>query len=1058
MKLTPKQQEAVDAAGSVAVTAGAGTGKTALLAERFVHHVVKDGLSPLQIVAVTFTDKAAAELRSRIRSALLAAAGQDRADESDAAQISTIHTLAARICRDFYDRSRIPADFAMLDETDAEILLAEWFEGSLGVISPETVTGLGYTWLGRALRDLFKDLPAAREALAKDEAALRDLVDRSREASIVALVASEAWRDAASAIRDHRGSDKDAIEKRRQKARAAMTDIEARQNVDGALMVLKGIAVTHGTDANWPNGGLAEVRGALVALRDAFKKCVEERGAEFGDADREMCRRTALLKSAFESATEYIRQAKLDRRLLDFADLEHYALAALDDAAVRAHYASRWKAILVDEFQDTNPVQERLINALACAGVRLTIVGDGKQSIYGFRRADPRVFERFRKAIENDVILDRTFRTHDQLIRTLNSIFAGTLGNLHQPLTAERETPPHEAPFVEVHSFCNDDGDIAAMRDIESRYIASEIARILSEGHIVWDRSGKVHRPIRPSDIAILSRARAPLDIYIDDLLKAGVPAVNTGGGDLLDTQVAKDLSVLLRFAADPADDVALVAILRSPFFAVSDVSLYELSQHKECDETWWRLVLRNGSVIDREQRLLSRLLMISKSMTARRFVEIVDDLTGYTSVMANLEQGERHLADWFGFVDLLDRFASLGRSDAVGADRYLKELAAAEVTIPRPPLDAGNAVSLMTIHAAKGLEWPIVFVPNLSAEARGSSSTVIFDAESGVGFKVVVQKDDGTYSKKEPAVYGVLKRQKKDADDAESRRLLYVAMTRAQDRLYLTSAGREANSFSVLSEGLAAAGIEIQRHDLTFSPTVRLTGAESRVSTPARRDLLNGVAPVIYSAAATGLSEYAICPKRFKLRHVDGHIGVGEGVAFDAALIGSLTHTALELGLRTVDELRPLADGVGDDIISRAMQLAENFYSGDQFLEFRRGLPEKEARRSIDLGGLNVDCIVDRVGEDYVLDYKTDSEINPSEHAVQLAIYAKAFNKPRAVIAYLSHSEIYSYSSSELADAEQEATRSAAGIAAGVFQSTPSAAACRRCLYSSICAESHKN
>ena len=105
MDLTPKQKEAVDAERSVAVTAGAGTGKTALLARRFVHHVVEDGFSPLQIVAVTFTDKAAAELRSRIRSALLLAAGQDRADEADTAQISTIHTLAARICRDFYDRA-----------------------------------------------------------------------------------------------------------------------------------------------------------------------------------------------------------------------------------------------------------------------------------------------------------------------------------------------------------------------------------------------------------------------------------------------------------------------------------------------------------------------------------------------------------------------------------------------------------------------------------------------------------------------------------------------------------------------------------------------------------------------------------------------------------------------------------------------------------------------------------------------------------------------------------------------------------------------------------------
>src|SRR6185503_10053908 len=200
MELTPKQQKAVNAQGSVAVTAGAGTGKTAMLARRFVHHVVEDGYSPLEIVAVTFTEKAAAELRSRIRSALLLEIGQERADEADAAQISTIHSLAARICRDFYDRAGIPSDFRMLDETDAGILLADWFDEALGEISPEVVTGLGYSWLGRALQDLFTDPPAAEEALAKDESALRDLVERVRETHIVKLMDCDAWRDAASTL------------------------------------------------------------------------------------------------------------------------------------------------------------------------------------------------------------------------------------------------------------------------------------------------------------------------------------------------------------------------------------------------------------------------------------------------------------------------------------------------------------------------------------------------------------------------------------------------------------------------------------------------------------------------------------------------------------------------------------------------------------------------------------------------------------------------------------------------------------------------------------------
>src|SRR3954470_19558403 len=184
MELTNRQKDAVRAERSVAVTAGAGTGKTAMLAERFLHHVVVDGMSPLEIAAVTFTEKAAAELRFRIRETLLVNAGEDRASEADAAQISTIHSLAGRICRDFYDRVGIPADFRVLDETDAEIVLAAWFDEAMGEIEPDVVTGLGYSWLIRALRDLFKDPPAALDALTFDEKSLREYIDRACEDAV----------------------------------------------------------------------------------------------------------------------------------------------------------------------------------------------------------------------------------------------------------------------------------------------------------------------------------------------------------------------------------------------------------------------------------------------------------------------------------------------------------------------------------------------------------------------------------------------------------------------------------------------------------------------------------------------------------------------------------------------------------------------------------------------------------------------------------------------------------------------------------------------------------
>ena len=1058
MELTSRQSEAVRTERSVAVTAGAGTGKTAMLAQRFLHHVIYDGMSPLEIAAVTFTEKAAAELRSRIRETLLVSEGDDRAAEVDAAQISTIHSLAARICRDFYDRVGLPADFRMLDETDSNIVLAAWFDEALGEIETEVVTGLGYSWLTDSLRELFKDPPAAIDALSFDEAALRESIERAHEEALIELVRSDCWNRAAEIIERFSGDVADLVEIRRRDTISAMADIGARRNIDDALKVLKGLASNHGSQKRWPNGGLGQVRGCLIELRDAFKNCTEIRSLEFGDADAEMCRRVTLLRKAFAGAFKYLQNAKARHRVLDFNDLELYALEILKADDVRAHYAKRWKAILVDEFQDTNPVQEKILHGLVEGGARLTIVGDGKQSIYGFRRADPRVFARFRESIGNDIVLDKTFRTHDELVRPMNDIFSSLLGRDHEPLEADRSTPPHDGPFIECHSFLNDQASFDELRAVEGSFIASKIAKILNDRLTIWDRKRKEHRPACPSDIAILSRNRAPLETYVEEILDAGIPAVNIGGGSLLETQTAKDMTALLRFAADPSDDIALIALLRGPFFAVSDKTLYEISRSRNRDETWWQLLAKQHQLVDREYQTLLKIYLRSRTVSAERLIEIADELTGYTAVIANLEQSERRMADLAGFNSLLRKFARLGRSDIVGTVRYLKELIATEANIPQPPLEPGNAVSLMTIHAAKGLEWPIVFVPNLSGKGGSDNSTVVFDAEIGAGFKVVMPGADGTYKREEPAVLKLIRKKKSDDQRRESARVIYVALTRAQDRLYLTSAGKENGGLSVLMPGLERAGIRVERHGADeVQPKPRRLSEEGD-RTPRATFQISEVRPRLTSIQASGLVDYATCPKRFKYRFIDGHPGLRHGANTDAARIGTLTHLALEFSIRSVDDLRPLSDGASDELLNEAMRLVENFYSAEDFIEFRTGLPEKEVAKTLTIGDFQIACKIDRVGPDYVMDFKTDSEMVPEHHAIQLWSYAKAMNKSRAVLAYLRQQKKYEYTISELDKAKSLAEAVISGIAAGNLISKPSDSACRRCSYYVICEERHEN
>ncbi|PSN17922.1 hypothetical protein C7271_15200 [filamentous cyanobacterium CCP5] len=1063
MGLTKDQQRAAQAPGSVAVTAGAGTGKTHMLSERYLYFL-QQGFSPLQMVAMTFTDKAATELRSRIRQTIVQQMS-DRPDllaELEAAQISTFHALAARICREHPDKANVSLDFAVQDEVDSPIWLAETFAAALEQLPGHLYEAVPFSVMRDVLQALLADPLTAKEALQRDRAAWLPILETMRQQALADLLASEDWHTGQAVLNTH-AAPGDKLDVYRLDALEAIATLEQSHDLVTALETLKSLKVNVGSQKNW--GGkevLTTVKDAIRALRtlaeDALKAgLITLAPNEFDDETEAVL---PAIREAFDWSWEFLQAAKYEQRFLDFNDLEVHALRALADPAVQDYYAQRWQVFLIDEFQDTNPIQGQLLERLTAKAI-LTIVGDVKQSIYGFRRADVEVFKAWQKRIHNNgepVELGLSFRTHHSLIQQINQVFAPVLDDLHQPLEAHRNEPLEPTPEIQLYTVTvgeehKDDKATDTTKEpcqrVEAQKIADLVQEMLNAPIQVHDKPSGELRPIRPGDIAILSRTWGPLELYGNAIGARDIPILQAGGGNLLETREAKDAWAMLRWLADPTDSLALAAVLRSPFFAVSDRTLYTFAQSLPEKTSWWKhLQTVEDSMLARACAVFKELLVARRTEAPTRLLQLSDRLTGYTAVIANLPGAERRLADWRGFVELA-RSLEGGSFDVLAVVRRLKRIQAEEVKIPRPALAGGDAVSLMTIHASKGLEWPVVIVPDLSRSLSGDSSAVRFDPALGVALKL----EDEAGDRQKSALYTLLEQRKKADDREESKRVLYVALTRARDRLILTSASPSGGSLDILQPGLDGL---IEPEAVAFMPELAKPMPPVSPPLPPRptQILAHAAGAGLAELPVTALSDYALCPKRFEFCYVQGHPGYreGDGSGEAAMAIGKLAHKALELKIRDFDELKKHAPDLTDEQVQDALNCAERFHHAPGFAAYREGALQWELPVSLSLGGITFNGVVDLVGEDFVLDFKTDRTFQPEHHQFQLWAYSQATAKPNAQIAYLRHDRLHTFTPAQLSELAASASTLVNGLVKGDFAPTPSETSCGICPYVEVC------
>lgn len=1073
MTLTIDQKKAVEAPGGVCVTAGAGTGKTHMLSARYLQLLRAHQFSPLEIVATTFTEMAASELRARIRKDVAQSEPPFPAEvaaELEAAPILTMHALAARICREHPEAAGVPADFTILEERpEGPIWQMEQLDEAIAALPLDILKAIRSTLLREAMEAFLKDPLTAESALACDPEDLEQVVEAERAAILQRLIGTRDWMDAVSTLRSCAGEGE--REDQRLVALRAAEHLQAWQPgqpwID--LQDAVGLNLNKGKALKgWDKDQHKSVTEALKIVRNGIKD-EPLLLKEHGEIDDQLAEMIPPLQQAFRLVRDFLQASKFRARTLDFADLEVHALKALEHPEVLEYYRSRWRTYLLDEVQDTNPIQAQLLDRLT-TGAILTIVGDEKQSIYGFRRADVTVFQRMADSIEGRgggrVTLQESFRTHGALISTINKICGPSLDNLRQDLEGKRPEP-HPGPHVHVaHVPKMSPPNVEAQRRIEARFIARKLMAMFDEGLMIHDKPSGELRSMRWGDVAILCRTGAPLAIYEEALAAEGIPTAMARGSDLLSTREALDGTALLRFLADPRDDQALIALLRSPFFAVPDGILHRLADHR-VNRTWWEILKESlEPELKHARDLLDRLLSKRHELPSR-LLQLADEGTGYSAVLSAMPGNRRRLTDWRGFIAQVRIFED-GAMDVMTVIRRIRRMVTEEVEIQRPPMEAGDAIALMTIHASKGLEWPIVVVPNLSADKNSDKSQVRFDAALGVGLKFKDEENKGL----EPLRFALLKSRQEAREEAEERRIYYVALTRARDHLLLTAADPAKNALSFLMPGVEAAGLtveEIQAEAGDERPPMPV--APQAPSVPARW-IERPLGTRLTELPVTALSVYAHCPRAFAYRYVDGHPGVvlldyEERVHSDdveelapplpvpvphANRVGTAAHLALELDLDDEEVLARHFPDLAPELVAIAMGYARTFRTSPAFESVRGAIIEKERPITLKLEGLELRGMVDAVGDDFVLDFKTDRVMEPDHHAMQLWAYAQALGKPRAYLAYLHAGKLVELTVDRLAAAGMQAEAVTKAIGMGQFHETTDFGDCSGCAFDSIC------
>ncbi len=953
-ELNQAQKEALDLSSHCLLTASAGSGKTTVLVNRVVEILERNEFRPEQVVAITFTEEAAAQIRLRVQEVILTrsqAASSEEAgnpwqsvlDTLSHAKITTLHGFCLSLLKEFPDELGLDPGFQIISAGEQKFWVQDCVRGALRAYSERFHPGLreilNYV-APSELQFLLVDLIQRRnhrqlEALESSQELLSEIYFQENSHR---LYHSPLWWGLKQFL-DRVPSALLAAEDSYANRCAAQKDLlvsRATSSEDEFVLrfqeTLKTRARPSKRWSGWPL--YSELKSHWEGVKEEYKRFPLQLRPNRGDrveASGVHYERTLeLVRGLYQDVMVRYQEEKAKESVVDFDDLLDFAHRLVQNGRVRNALRRRYPFLLVDEFQDTNHLQWQILLPLIGPESNFFAVGDTKQSIYRFRDADVSVFRKVQRWVERRgrlLELRENYRATPQLVEFSNQIFQDLFRlrldyeAVYQEMNPCRPLPLSTRAGItsSVRSFFYD--TLPDGFPTEADFTVEAIQQLVKEG-------------FRRGEIAILLRSRTRLKDFERALSRCQVPFLTLAGASLYDEPEVLDLTNLLAFLDNPSFDIALLGILRSPFFNFSDEDLFLLSRLPG-EGFWAKLssedpVPASTSKMPPHWRFARRKLEEWRTRyqfdTLASFLAGALEETGYGKIVFASRRGIQARANLEKFLDLVRSF-ELGHGPALRPLlRFLDALRSVD------PADGGlmsqesstDAVRIYTIHGAKGLEFPAVLLPDLGSplptqhRSRFYCESFVVGRERKTFFGMRIRNPDDRHQEWEPPAYRMLRRLETYRQLAEEKRLLYVAVTRAQDRLLLIGRKNEEESYSnwliaagagSLSESIAVPSLP----DVALAPSLPFPGPKMADSPPgaeptpqpAIEKLPAGVArlprlsPRKRTWTPTEIVLFSKCPYRYYLSYI---LGTPEGAPMGweriqdrHSLVGSAVHAILE-------------------------------------------------------------------------------------------------------------------------------------------------------------------